>query len=78
MNNCLYCKGHLEEKLVSRVQEYQGQWFLIENLSALVCRQCGEIFYAPEVHDRVLELVREDHEPIRTEQLDVLNASQTT
>lgn len=75
MDTCLVCKGKLERKLISRVQEYQGQWYLIENLPALVCRQCGETYYTAEAHDRVLELVKAGVRPVRTEKLSVLDAS---
>ena len=75
MNECLYCKGHLEEKRVSRVQEYHGQWYLIENVPALVCRQCGEKYYTPSSHDLVLRLVKAGKQPVRTETLAVLDAS---
>lgn len=78
MDECLYCKGELEEKLVSRVQEYKGRWFLIENLPALVCRQCGETFFTPKAHSLVLQLVREGTDPVRVETLDVLDASKAS
>jgi YgiT-type zinc finger domain-containing protein len=75
MDECRSCKAQLEEQLVSRVQEYKGRWFLIENLPALVCRQCGETYYTPQAHSRVLQLVREGAEPMRIETLAVLDAS---
>ena len=75
MNECLYCKGHLEEKLVSRVQEYHGRYYLIEHVPALVCRQCGEIYFTPQAHSLVLRLVREAAHPVRTEVMTVLDAS---
>ena len=74
MNACLYCKSQLEEQHVSRVQQYQGRWFLIENIPALVCRQCGETFYTPQSHDLILRLVREGSDPVRVETLNVLDA----
>ena len=75
MNECLYCKGQLEERRVSRMQQYQGRWYLIENVPALVCRQCGEIFYTPQAHDLVLALVQGATQPVRVERLAVLDAS---
>lgn len=78
MNECMYCKGKLQEKLVSRVQEYKGHWYLIENLPALVCDQCGEIFYTPEAHSLVLKLVREGKTPARVEQMSVMDASKAS
>ena len=78
MDECLYCKGKLEEERVSRVQEYQGRWYLIENLTALVCRDCGATFYTPQAHSLVLKLVREGANRVRVEQLDVLDASKAS
>ena len=77
-NECMYCKGHLEERLVTRVQEYEGQWYIIENLPALVCRQCGEIFYTPQAHDRVVDLITGGAEPVRMESVAVMDASKAS
>ena len=56
------------------MQEYEGHWYIIENLPALVCEQCGEIYYTPDAHDRVVELISSGKEPIRTEAVPVLDA----
>jgi len=78
MQECHYCKGNLEEKQVSRVQHYNEQWFLIENVPALVCVQCGEMFYTPQSHDLVLKLLQEMTQPDRVEPLNVLDASKAS
>jgi YgiT-type zinc finger domain-containing protein len=75
MNTCLYCKGKLEERRVTRIQEYKGHWYLIENLPALVCRQCGETYYTPQAHDRVIDLITDNQHPLRIEPMAVLDAS---
>ncbi len=75
MKTCLYCKGHLEEQLVTRVQEYQGKWFVIENLPALVCQQCGEKFYRPAIHDQVIQIITSSQSPSRIEPVAVYDAS---
>jgi YgiT-type zinc finger domain-containing protein len=75
MNTCLYCKGKLQEQLVTRIQEYNGHWYLIENLPALVCHQCGETYYTPEAHDRVIDLISDHSQPLRIEPMAVLDAS---
>lgn len=75
MNECLYCSGQLEEKRMTRVQEYEGKYFIIENLPALVCKQCGEIYFTPEAHDLVIDLITSGAEPIRVERVIVLDAS---
>ena len=75
---CLYCSGKLEEQLVSRMQNYKGCWFLIENVPALVCEQCGEHFFTPQAHSLVLKLVRAGTDPVRVETLNVLDASKAS
>jgi HTH-type transcriptional regulator / antitoxin MqsA len=75
MSQCLVCKGQLEERRVTRVQEYEGHWYIIENLPALVCRQCGETYYTPAAHDRVIDLITGGAEPVRIESVAVLDAS---
>ena len=75
MDRCLHCKGKLEQQSVSRVQAYQGQWYLIENVPALVCQQCGETYFTPETHDLVVDLLTSDIAPIRHETLAVLDAN---
>jgi YgiT-type zinc finger domain-containing protein len=75
MSECLYCKGRLEARRVTRAQEQGGQWYIIENLPALVCTQCDAVFYAPEAHDRVIDLITSGAEPVRVENVAVLDAS---
>lgn len=72
---CRFCQGQLDEQLVTRVQEHQGQWVVVENLPALVCRQCGEQYYTPRAHDLVVELLRAQPEPSRTEVVKVYDAT---
>ena len=72
---CRFCQGQLDEQLVTRVQEFQGQWVVIENLPALVCRQCGEQYYTPQAHDLVVALLRAQPEPSRTEVVKVYDAT---
>jgi YgiT-type zinc finger domain-containing protein len=72
---CMYCQGKLRDQLVTRVQEYDGHWIVIENLPALVCEQCGERYYTPDAHDLVVSLVRAQPEPARTEIVRVYDAA---
>jgi YgiT-type zinc finger domain-containing protein len=75
MSKCLYCKGELEDRRITRVQEYEQHWYIIENLPALVCRQCGETYFTPEAHDRVIDLITGGAQPVRLEAVAVLDAS---
>ena len=73
--NCHFCSGHLEEKKVTRIQQVKDRWIIIENLPALVCKQCGERYYTPDAHDRVLAIVNGDKEPSRRDEIDIYDAA---
>ena len=75
---CMYCGGRLEAKMVTRVQEYEGRWVLIENVPALVCSQCGETFFSPEAHDLVVKLIAGDSQPVRVEPVNVYDAKRAS
>lgn len=75
-STCHYCQGNLVEKTVTRVQQFGGRWFIIENVPALVCAQCGEVFYTPQAHDLVVRLISGQSEPARVEQVVVYDAAQ--
>lgn len=74
MERCMYCGGTLVEREVSRMQEYEGHWYLIEHVPALVCEQCGEIYYTMDAHDLVYDLVSNPTKPVRLMQVEVLDA----
>ena len=74
-HKCMYCQGELELQRVTRVQHFQGRWVVIENLPALVCRQCGERYFTPETHDLVVSLVTGPAHPARVETLEVYDAA---
>jgi len=75
---CIYCQGHLELRLVNRLQRYQDRWVMIENLPALVCIQCGEHYYTPQTHDLVVTLITGQPQPERTELVKIYDAAQVT
>lgn len=73
---CHYCQGKLERKHVNRLQEYQGNWILLENLPALVCTQCGEQYYSPQTHDLIVDLLQEHPQPTRVATMEIYDISQ--
>lgn len=73
-DKCIRCRGTLFGGKVSRMQEFEGHWYLIENVPALVCQQCGETYYSMEANEMVLRLVSDPSSPVRMEQVAVLDA----
>lgn len=57
MKTCHLCGGPLRRRRIEHMHERGGQRFLIRNLSAEVCAQCGEAFLAPATLRAVDQLV---------------------
>lgn len=70
---CRSCKGALKPQLVTRFENVNGRWLIIENVPALVCDQCGERYYTPDAHDLVVRIIHEG-QPVRTETINVYDA----
>lgn len=47
MKTCYYCKGPLRRSRIEHMHSWGGQHFLIKNVAAEVCAQCGEAFLSP-------------------------------
>lgn len=52
-NICVFCGGDIKENTVTLIKEYQGKMFIIENVPAGVCAQCGEREYSAVVASKL-------------------------
>ena len=48
-NICVFCGGDIRKNIVTVVKEQKGKVFIIENVPAGVCTQCGEREYDADV-----------------------------
>jgi len=48
MEQCLFCKGLVEARRVEHVHRWKGRLYVMRNVPAEVCTQCGEMFFAPD------------------------------
>lgn len=51
--DCTFCGGEVEEKQIEYDYRRLGRLLIISNVSAGVCRQCGEQYFKPEVLKRM-------------------------
>ena len=65
MNRCYFCGGRQTEQLTTFVYEDNGQVWIVRNVPALVCEQCGEREYRQEITNKILMLLK--HPPLTTE-----------
>lgn len=47
--DCTFCGGEVEETRIEYDYRRRGQLLVISNVSAGVCRQCGETYFKPGV-----------------------------
>jgi YgiT-type zinc finger domain-containing protein len=48
-DDCYFCGGVVEERLLPREIRWKGKLLVFENVPMGVCAQCGEKFLRPEV-----------------------------
>ncbi len=60
---CDLCEGKVEEKLISYTLFYEGHWIIVENVPAKVCHQCGEKLFAPDIVEKMQNIVWSKQRP---------------
>jgi YgiT-type zinc finger domain-containing protein len=56
-NNCSVCGAVLEDQKITYTQAIDGKVYIVEDVPALVCPQCGEIYLAPETVNAIQEQI---------------------
>lgn len=54
---CFMCKGDTEPKLKTYVANLDSCVIIIKSVPALVCNQCGEVYYTDEVAEQLEKIV---------------------
>lgn len=57
MENCYFCRGQIGQKRIEHLHRWEGRIFLIKDLLADVCEQCGEAYLSPDVLERIDQAV---------------------
>ncbi|MDH7486233.1 MAG: type II toxin-antitoxin system MqsA family antitoxin [Anaerolineae bacterium] len=63
MTRCYFCKGKLTEKKIHHVHHWGERIVVFEDVPAEVCQQCGEVYFRPEVLEKMDEAVLEELKP---------------
>lgn len=64
MNRCYFCGGEMAEQLTVFVYEENEQVWVIRNVPAYVCKQCGEKEYTQETTHRILSFLKQPPRPV--------------
>lgn len=72
MNRCTTCGGTIFlDQQITDYQPWGDRIFILENVPARVCRQCGEWIVSGSVAKKIEQVVRSGATPTRMEQVPV-------
>ena len=54
---CYKCSGNMEHKLKTHAVTLEKCVIIIKNVPALICNQCGEVYFADDVMQRLEDIV---------------------
>ena len=63
MTVCPFCKGRIEQRQVEHIHRWQGELYLLRNVPADVCTQCGDMFFGPDALKAMDKVVGKQTEP---------------
>jgi len=58
---CEFCGGKTEKRRVKKPHWLHGRLYLLENVEAEVCRDCGERYFHAEVLDTIDAILQIEH-----------------
>jgi YgiT-type zinc finger domain-containing protein len=58
---CDFCEGATEVRRVRKQYWFRGRLYLVENVEAEVCSQCGQRYFHAKTLDAVDELLAKEH-----------------
>ncbi|MCH8087720.1 MAG: YgiT-type zinc finger protein [Chloroflexi bacterium] len=64
MKQCPFCRGLIEDQRIEHVHRWERKLYLLRNVPAEVCTQCGEVFFAPEALKAMDKIVEGKREPL--------------
>lgn len=58
---CEFCESETTGKKVKKQHWLRGKLYIVQNVEAEVCRECGERYFHATALDKIDMLVSEDH-----------------
>lgn len=60
--NCEFCSGKTTKKKVKRQHWLDGKLYIVENVEADVCSECGERYFHAKTLDKIDAYLKQKHE----------------
>ena len=58
---CEFCDGQTVKRKVRKQHWLEGRLYLVENVEAEVCHECGERYFHATVLDRIDAMLKAEH-----------------
>jgi YgiT-type zinc finger domain-containing protein len=73
---CEFCAGETQPKRVKRQHWLNGNLYIVENVEAEVCTECGERYFHARVLDAIDELLSRQHKVEKELRVEVVHFDQ--
>ena len=70
---CEFCGGATEKRRVTKHHRLHGKLYLLENVAAEVCQDCGERYFHATTLDAIDRLLEGEHAVKETLQVEVVS-----
>jgi len=71
-DKCFFCKGKVIQEKVNVDFRWGKDLIVIEDVPAMVCRQCGEKYFDAEVYKEMERLAKGRIKPLKRQTIDVI------
>jgi YgiT-type zinc finger domain-containing protein len=61
---CKFCNSETTRRYVRKQHWFLGKLYIVENVEAEVCQECGERYYHATILDKIDQIIARDH-PIK-------------
>lgn len=58
---CEFCDGQTVKRKVRKQHWLEGRLYLVENVEAEICSECGERYFHATILDRIDEMLKAEH-----------------
>ena len=70
---CEFCNGNTIKKKIRKQHWLNGKLYIIENVEAEVCQECGEKYFKAKTLDKIDKYLSKEHEIKKLLEIEVVS-----
>lgn len=71
---CEFCNSETKRKKVRKQHWFKGKLYIVENVDAEVCSECGERYFQASTLDKIDNMITDEHDVKEVLSVEVLLA----